>query len=321
MTVDCSIVIATYNRPEGLAQTLASCLGQTNALGLTGEIVVLDNHPTQSGQPVAEAAKGALPWPVRHVTELTRNMSTLRNRGFSEARGKLLAFIDDDEVAAPDWLDELVGALRATDAAIAVGPRLARFAAGAPPAYDPTGAQFVRDLKLADHALVDLTAPSGKPNYGLGTGNSLYDLASCFGDGEPAMREAFGDAGGEDAELFVRLHRKGRPIVWAARAFVTETVPTNRTAVSYRLTRTLREAQHYVSIYRDGSKRPKLTALELWAKGLLQIAVGGLLTLLTLEFLSDRRLSARILISNGLGKMSWAKPIGYINESTTFTKY
>ena len=58
MTVDCSIVIATYNRPEGLAQTLASCLGQTNALGLTGEIVVLDNHPTQSGQPVAEAAKG-----------------------------------------------------------------------------------------------------------------------------------------------------------------------------------------------------------------------------------------------------------------------
>ena len=321
MSLDCSIVIATYDRPEGLAETLASCLAQANALGLTGEIVVLDNHPSQNGKPVAEAARGALPWPIRHVTELTRNMSTLRNRGFAEARGALLAFIDDDEVAAPDWLDQLVGALRASGAAIAVGPRLARFAAGAPPAWDPTGERFVRDLKLPDGALVDLTAPSGKPNYGLGTGNSLFDLAACFGDGEPAMREAFGDAGGEDAELFVRLHRKGRRIVWAARAFVTETVPAHRTAVPYRLTRTLREAQHYVAIYRDGAKRPRLTALELWAKGLLQIGVGGLWALATLEFLSNQRLSARILVANGLGKMRWAKPIGYINEPTTLPKY
>ena len=319
MSLDCTVVIATYDRPEGLAETLRSCLAQTNNLGLSGEIVVLDNHPSQSGRAMAEAIGGAQSWPIRHVPELTRNMSSLRNRGFSEARGRLVAFIDDDEVAAPDWLDQLVGALRAADAAIAVGPRLARFQAGAPPAYDPTGAQFVRDLKLPDGALVDLTAPSGKPRYGLGTGNSLFDVARCFEGGEPAMREAFGDAGGEDAELFVRLHRRGRRIVWAARAFVTETVPAHRTAIGYRLTRTLREAQHYVSIYHDGARRPALTALELWAKGVLQIVVGGLWTALTLEFLSNRRLSARILVANGLGKMRWTKPIGYINETTTFT--
>ena len=321
MRYDCSIVIATYDRPEGLAETLASCLAQTNALGLTGEIVVIDNHPSQSGKAVAQAAAGALPWPVRHVTELTRNMSTLRNRGFAEARGALLAFIDDDETAAPDWLDQLVGALRAADADIAVGPRLARFSAGSPPAYDPTGGQFVRDLHLPDGALVELTAASGKPRYGLGTGNSLFDTARCFAGGEPAMREAFGDAGGEDAELFVRLHRRGRRIVWAAKAFVTETVPAHRTSVAYRLTRTLREAQHYVSIYRDGAKRPRLTALELWAKGFAQVAAGGLWAALTLEFLSNQRLSARILIANGLGKLRWTRPVGYINEPTTLTKY
>ena len=319
--LDCSIVIATYDRPAGLAATLASCLAQTNALGLAGEIVVLDNHPSQNGKAVAEAAAGALPWPVRHVTELTRNMSTLRNRGFAEAKGALVAFIDDDEVAAPDWLDQLAGALRSSGAAIAVGPRLAAFAAGAPPAYDPTGSQFVRDLHLPDGALVALTDANGKPRYGLGTGNSLFDLAACFGDGEPPMREAFGDAGGEDAELFVRLHRKGRRIVWAARAVVTETVPAHRTAVPYRLTRTLREAQHYVAIYRDGAKRPALTALELWAKGIAQIVVGGVWATATLEFLSERRLSARILIANGLGKMSFAKPIGYINEPASLTRY
>jgi succinoglycan biosynthesis protein ExoM len=248
------------------------------------------------------------------VTEMTRNMSTLRNRGFVEARGSLLAFIDDDEVAAQDWLDQLVGTLRRSNADVAVGPRLARFLEGAPPPYDPAGAQFKRDLGLPDGALIALTAKSGKPRYGLGTGNSIFDVARCFPAGESAMREAFGDAGGEDSELFVRLHRQGKRIAWAAGAIVTESVPASRTEITYRLIRTIREAQHYVAIYLDGARRPRLTALELWAKGIVQIAAGWLLAALTLEFGSRRRLSGRLLMAHGLGKMVWTRPIGYIQE-------
>jgi glycosyltransferase involved in cell wall biosynthesis len=247
-------------------------------------------------------------------------MATLRNRGFSEARGALVAFIDDDETAAPDWTDRLVGALRRSGAAIAVGPRLACFTAGAPPAFDPTGESFVRDLHLPDGALVDLTGQTGKPRYGLGTGNSVFDLKACFSDGEPAMREAFGDAGGEDSELFVRLHRKGRQIVWAAGAMVTEAVPPHRAKARYRLVRTLREAQHYVAIYRDGARWPVLTALELWLKGLVQVAAGGLLALLTAEFGSERRLFARRLLANGLGKFTWVRTVGYIKETPVVIK-
>ncbi len=318
MSLDLSVVIATYDRPERLGDTLRSILAQTNALGLTGEIIVLDNHPTQNGRPVAEAMGAAAVvagWPIRCVEELTRNMATLRNRGFQEAKGEFLAFIDDDETAAPDWTDQLVGALRASGADIAVGPRLARFADGAPPPYDPSGLTFVRDLRLPDGALIGLTAASGKPRYGLGTGNSLFRLKTCFGDGEDAMREVFGDAGGEDAELFVRLHRRGRAIVWAARAVVTETVPTHRTQIRYRLLRTLREAQIYVAIYRDGARRPRLITLELRLKGLAQVLAGSLWAAVTLEFGSTRRLTGRRLIANGLGKLPGLRPVGYIQET------
>jgi succinoglycan biosynthesis protein ExoM len=317
MTLDISVVIATYDRPQGLAATLESCLRQTNALGLSGEILVLDNHPSQNGRPVVGAMAAASPWPVRHVTELTRNMSTLRNRGFAEAQGAMVAFIDDDETAAPDWLDELVTTLRRNRADIVVGPRLAQFTAGGPPPYDPTGRQFIRDLGLNNGALIRLAANSGKPRYGLGTGNSLFYVSSCFANGERAMRESFGDAGGEDAELFVRLYRRGRRIVWAARAVVTETVPPHRTAIDYRLVRTVREAQHYMAIYLDGARRPRLAALELRAKGLIQIVAGGLLAALTLEFWSRRRLKGRLLIANGLGKMKWTRRVGYIQELNT----
>lgn len=310
---DLSIAICTYDRPEGLAATLRSCLGQANALGLAIEIVVIDNHPSGSALAVVEAMAPGAVFPLRYVTELTRNMSTLRNRGFSESRGALVAMIDDDEVAAPDWLDQLVGALRAADADIAVGPRLATFQDG-PPAYDPTGAHFVRDLHLPDGALIPLTKPSGKPRYGLGTGNSLFDVTRCFPGGEAAMREAFGDAGGEDAELFVRLHRQGRRIVWAGKAFVTEAVAPHRTEVAYRLIRVRRETQHYVTIYLDGARQPGLAWATLMAKGLLQLAAGALLAAVTFEFGSRRRLAGRLLMEHGLGKLMWRRAVGYIAE-------
>lgn len=314
--LDVSIVIATYNRPDLLAVTLASCQTQTNTLGLTIEIVVVDNHPSGNGRDAAEAVAGK-PFPLRYVTELTRNMSTLRNRGFAEAHGRLVAFIDDDEVAAVDWLDQLVTALRAADADMAIGPRWAIFAAGAPPPYDPDGKQFVRDLGLPNGALVELTTASGKPRYGLGTGNSLFDTARCFPKGEDAMRTEFGDAGGEDAELFVRLYRQGRKIVWAAKAFVTETVPEHRTEVAYRLIRTKRETQHYVSIYLDAADRSPVIWATLMAKGLIQVACGAIVATLTREFGSKRRLKGRLLIAHGMGKLEWNKAVGYIREKGT----
>ena len=312
--VDVSIVIATYDRPDSLRDTLASCFAQTNALGLRLELVVLDNHPAQTARPLVESLASAAPWPLRHVTELTRNMSTLRNRGFAEARGRQVAIIDDDEVAAPDWLDQLVEALQAGDADIAVGPRLAVFASGAAPGYDPQGRQFVRDLGLPNGALLELTTAAGKPRYGLGTGNSLFHLDRCFPDGVAAMRPEFGDAGGEDAELFARLHRLGRRIVWAALATVTETVSPHRTTVAYRLLRTRREAQHYVAIYTDATRRPRLIWAILTLKGLAQVAAGAALAMATLEFGSLRRIAGRMLIAHGLGKLTARRPVGYIVE-------
>lgn len=314
LSPDLSIVVCTYDRPLHLAETLASCLEQRNALGLKLELVVVDNHPSGSAAPVVERLAVAAAWPIRYVTDLTRNMATLRNRGFAEARGRWLAFVDDDEIADAGWTDALVGAARATDADIVVGPRLARFENGSPPCWDPTGEAFTRDLHLPDLAEVALTTPSGKPRYGLGTGNSMFDLERCAVLEQGPMREAFGDAGGEDAELFVRLHRQGRKIVWAKGAMVTETVPTHRTTPAYRVVRVRRETQHYVSIYLDGARRPLLTRLSLMAKGFMQLSAGWLLAVATAEFGSLSRMRGRILMAHGLGKLTWKQPIGYIQE-------
>ncbi|MBV9512147.1 MAG: hypothetical protein JO303_17895 [Caulobacteraceae bacterium] len=128
------------------------------------------------------------------------------------------------------------------------------------------------------------------------------------------MRTAFGDAGGEDAEMFVRLYRQGRRFVWAAKAFVTETVTPNRTTIAYRLIRTRREAQHYVSIYVDAAKNPALTLTILMFKGAIQFLAGVLLFTGTGEFLSHKRIGGRLLMQHGLGKLLWRRSVGYISE-------
>jgi hypothetical protein len=113
----------------------------------------------------------------------------------------------------------------------------------------------------------------------------------------------------------MRLYRRGRRLVWAAGAIVTETVAAHRTAPAYRFVRTRREAQHYVSIYLDGAARPRLTAAELWLKGLAQTAVGAAWSAVTFEFGSNRRVAGRMMLANGLGKLRWMRPIGYIPEA------
>jgi glycosyltransferase involved in cell wall biosynthesis len=319
--IDLSIVIATYDRPAHLALTLQSCLSQINDLGLDLEIIVIDNHPSGSGRQVCERLAKDFKRPIRYLVDLTRNMAVLRNRGFSEALGLWLAFIDDDEIADASWTDALVRALQATDADIVVGPRLARFEAGRPPAYDPEGESFVRDLGLADQAEIVLTEPSGKPRYGLGTGNSLFNLARCYVPGHGPMLTAFGDAGGEDAELFVRLHREGRRIVWSTKALVTETVPAHRTTPAYRFLRTRRETQHYVSIYLDGARNRRLAWIVLMAKGLAQTAVGALIAAAAFEFGSESRIAGRLLMAHGLGKLTWTHRVGCITEPSTNTLF
>lgn len=312
---DVTISIATYDRVALLKETIQSCLDQRNALGLRYEILITDNHPSGNAEAMVKEIAAASPIQVRYQQDHTRNMSALRNVGIKQALGDYVAFIDDDEVADPDWLDELIGCLRRTGADFAVGPRLAIFAEGAPPPYDPQALVFERNFNLPSGAPMELVRPDGKTNYGLGTGNSIFRVSTCMTDAEP-FDLTFGNAGGEDVEFFVRLYQRGLKLVWAAKAKVTEVVPAHRTEIAYRLIRTRRESQIHRATYIAAAANPGRIQMELTLKGLIQVALGWLITISTWEFGSKRRLKGRALIEIGKGKISLRKPVGYINEKT-----
>jgi succinoglycan biosynthesis protein ExoM len=312
---DLTFSIATYDRPHLLARTLRCCAAQTNRRNLRLEILVTDNHPSGNGAAAVDDVAAETTMPLRYQRETARSMSVLRNAGLKAARGALIAIIDDDEFCGPEWLDALLDARDRTGADIVLGLRLAVFAAGAPPPYDPTGAMFVRDLHLKQDAIIDLVGADGRPAYGVGTGNSLLDAARCCADPEPFDR-AFGNAGGEDVEFFMRLYRAGRVLVWAPDAVVTEIVPEHRTTVAYRLLRARRETQIYVSTHLHYADHKRRAWLVLAAKGAAQMMLGGCITLLTWEFGSTSRLRGRLLTAVGRAKLEHRRPVGYIDETS-----
>jgi glycosyltransferase involved in cell wall biosynthesis len=122
-----SVVVPTRGRAAYLEVTLDSLLGQR--AGIAHEILVVDDG---DGGATADAVR-ARP-AVRYVPHAAgRGLNAARNTGLREARAPLIAFVDDDVLVPPGWLEALVeGAGRHPGADAFGGPIRARFE-GRPP--------------------------------------------------------------------------------------------------------------------------------------------------------------------------------------------
>jgi glycosyltransferase involved in cell wall biosynthesis len=94
-----SVVIPTRNRSALLAMTLRSVLCQQD---VELEVIVVDEASTDDTPAVLAALDDVRVRVIRH--DIPRGVSSARNRGAAEARGDWLAFVDDDDLWAPDKL-------------------------------------------------------------------------------------------------------------------------------------------------------------------------------------------------------------------------
>lgn len=108
-----SVIVPSFGRPEELGRCL---LGLGQLLYRPYEVVVV----------ACEAGRAAIAHRLPHAcVRVFRNDGTgvaaARNAGLAEARGDIVAFVDDDAVPEPTWLDHLVSAMEKTDAPVATG--------------------------------------------------------------------------------------------------------------------------------------------------------------------------------------------------------
>jgi glycosyltransferase involved in cell wall biosynthesis len=96
-----SVVIPSRDRTGLLAGCLQTLAPQTPPPGGM-EIVVVDDG---SREPIAAAlaASSAGETPVRWIRQSGGGLNAARNRGIREARGEIIAFLDDDTLVSPGW--------------------------------------------------------------------------------------------------------------------------------------------------------------------------------------------------------------------------
>ena len=116
--MDVSVVICTYSmeRYEVFSECVESVLAQTyDPLEI---VLVVDGNEAVLGR--VESDFGDREGVLVHCNDENRGISYSRTKGARLSSGEIVAFIDDDATAEPDWISELVRVYEETDA-IAVG--------------------------------------------------------------------------------------------------------------------------------------------------------------------------------------------------------
>jgi glycosyltransferase involved in cell wall biosynthesis len=115
-----SVIIPTYNRPEQLATCLES-LTRLDYRHQDFEVIVVDDGSKKPLEPVVARFHDQLNLTL--IKQDNAGPASARNTGVTRARGRYLAFTDDDCMPAPDWLTTL-GARFAIAPSCMIGGRI-----------------------------------------------------------------------------------------------------------------------------------------------------------------------------------------------------
>lgn len=107
--VEVSILFATYKRGEILRTTLDS-LTRLSPCQFSYEIIVIDNACESQAEQLVNSYRGLLP--IHYLQEPSPGKNSALITGLAQATGDILIFTDDDIIAEPEWLRELVTGIR-----------------------------------------------------------------------------------------------------------------------------------------------------------------------------------------------------------------
>ena len=184
-----------------------------------------------SAEPLAAELAAEAPFPVRYVHEPAPGVANARNALVAAAKGELIAFLDDDEEAAPGWLAALVDAQARFGADAVFGPVEARA-----PATITRHREYLQRFFSREGP-----AAAGVIDHYYGCGDSLLRRAALPHPTRP-FDIGRNQTGGEDDQLFHLMHRAGARFVWSPAALVYEDPAPGRLTLRYALALSLNNA-------------------------------------------------------------------------------
>ncbi|HEX3360069.1 MAG TPA: glycosyltransferase family 2 protein [Solirubrobacterales bacterium] len=249
-----SVVVSTYDeqRWDHLVACVESLQGQTAP---TAElIVVVDHNP-------ALLRRAQEQFPALRVidNDRPRGLAGARNAGVAVSTADVVAFIDDDARAEPDWLEQLLTCFDAAETVGAGGALIPDWEDGRP-SWVPT--EFYWVFGCSYTGLPEERAPVRNPiGANMAARAAALHEVGGFREGGDAdsprelrargMVRAAGNVP-DDTDLAIRVKQRIADAVWLYQpaARVLHSVPAARTSVGYFLRRSFEEGVGKASLAR-----------------------------------------------------------------------
>ncbi len=106
MSIDWSILVCCHNSQVRVPSTLRAISRQSIAANQTIEVIVIDNDSSDSTSQVVKAFSFPPGFKVSVVSDPRPGLSFARQTAIQHANGHYLCFLDDDNDAAPNYLEE-----------------------------------------------------------------------------------------------------------------------------------------------------------------------------------------------------------------------
>lgn len=262
------VTLPTFRRPKPLLATLESLNAQQTARRFA--IIVMENDAeglagAGAARPLFEAGavNGLL------IVAHDRGNCFAYNAGWTTALAEFpnfqhLVVIDDDEIAAPDWLEQLCATAERHHADAVGGPQVPVFP-------DPSQASWAR------HPVFSFPyRESGVVPALYSSGNLLVCRRLLEKSTRPFLDPLFNFVGGGDSDFLSRSVQNGARLAWCAEAKVFETVPPRRLEADWIRARAMRNGQISTMVERRRRANEPLGRLRTLAKSLALLTASPL---------------------------------------------
>lgn len=251
---DISVIICAYTE-ERWSELVAAVESVQQQTLLPREIIVVVDHNADLLQRVREYVPGVV---VVENTD-TRGLRGARNSGIAVAQGKIIAFLDDDAVAVPDWLLLLCQGY-ADPRVLGTGGEVTPSWIDKKPAWLPE--EFYWVVGCTYRGMPETAQAIRNPiGANMSFRRQVFDTVGDFHsqNGHMGPRHA---GGCEETELCIRSHHRWPQSVflYQPRAKVFHCVPGNRTSRRYFCSRCYVEGLAKAVIARHVGARDSLAS-------------------------------------------------------------
>lgn len=269
--MELTVCICTHNRPRYLRDCLAGLARQTAAQDAFA-VLVVDSAST--GDAPAELARLVAAMPDASLIRVHQpGVSLARNAGAWACRTPYIAYIDDDAIAAEDWVARILAGLAETASPPAVlGGRVLPLWEAPLPAWWPPRLRGVLSIIEAEGQgeYGDPGLPPDAP-YTVNMVVHVPSLRAAGGFGDAAGRYGTALLSDEDVQLAWRLRQAGHSVRYDSRIVVHHQIQAARLTPAWLLSRlywqgastvlTRRSLQHPAEVWRELPRRLAVAAL------------------------------------------------------------